>query len=151
MISRTGELIRQYFSVTAEIGRLFPKRRFLPDAHVIEGFCEVIAAESFSLDLLPASSKVHNARTRDKTKLVQIKSAQGEAVVFRSDQIPEHLLVMKLSEQGEPELIYNGPGILAYEKSGKQPSNGQRTVRLSSLRKIAVSAQEQLQPSNQQQ
>lgn len=143
--TRTGELIRQYFSVMAELGRLFPKRSFVPDAHVVEGFCEVLAAEQFALDLLPASSKIHNARTRDKTQMVQIKSTQSETVVFRSDQIPEHLLVMRLSEQGEPELIYNGPGILAYERPGKQPSNGQRSVRLASLRKIPVAAKEQLQ------
>ena len=139
-----GELICQYYSLTTELERLFPKRSFMPDAHVVESFCEVLAAADFDLELLPASSKIHNARTRDKAKMVQIKSTQSESVVFRADQVPDHLLVMRLSDQGIPELIYNGPGILAYEKSGKQPTNGQRNVRLNTLRKIQVPEQDRL-------
>ena len=140
-----GELICRYYSLTAELERLFPKRSFTPASHVIESFCEVLAANDFDLELLPASSKVHNARTRDKAKLVQIKAAQADSVVFRSDQVPDHLLVMRLSDEGVPEWIYNGPGLLAYEKPGRQPANGQRTVRLSTLRKIQVPEQDRLQ------
>lgn len=139
------DLVRQYFSLTAELEKLFPKRSFMPDARVIESFCEVLAAAEFNLELLPASSKIHNARTRDKSKRVQIKATQSEAVVFRSDQAPEHLLVMKVSNDGVSEVFYNGPGALAYEKPGKQPANGQRVVRLNTLRKIEVMPQDQLQ------
>jgi hypothetical protein len=140
-----GQLIRQFYFLTSELDRLFPKRSFTPDGHVVESLCEALAAQFFDLELLPASSKIHNARTPDKTMLVQIKSTQGDTVVLRSDQVPQHLLVMKLSDEGIPELIYNGPGTLAYSTSGKQPSNGQRTVRLNTLRKIQVPSQDQLQ------
>ncbi len=143
---KVAELISQYYRLTTELERLFPKRSFTPASHVIESFCEVLAAKDFDLELLPASSKVHNARTRDKSKMVQVKAVQADSVVFRSDQVPEHLLVMRLSDEGVPELIYNGPGILAYEKPGRQPANGQRTVRLSTLRKIQVPEQERLKP-----
>lgn len=142
---QVGDLVRQYFCLTAELEKLFPKRRFMPDSHVIENFCEILAAKEFNLELLPASSKIHNARTRDKSRMVQIKATQAEAVVFRSDQVPEHLLVMKLSNEGLAEVFYNGPGSLAYEKQGKQPANGQRMVRLNTLRKIQVMPQDQLQ------
>lgn len=141
-----GELICQYFSLTTELERLFPKRSFTPAAHVIDSFCEVLAAKVFDLELLPASSKVHNARTRDKVKMVQIKSTQADSVVFRSDQVPDHLLVMRLSDEGIPEFIYNGPGSMAYEKPGRQPTNGHRTVRLNTLRKIQVPEQDRLKP-----
>lgn len=143
---KVAELISQYYRLTTELERLFPKRSFTPASHVVESFCEVLAAKDFDLELLPASSKVHNARTRDKSKMVQVKAVQADSVVFRSDQVPEHLLVMRLSDEGVPELIYNGPGILAYEKPGRQPANGQRTVRLSTLRKIQVPEQERLKP-----
>ena len=143
---KVAELISQYYRLTTELERLFPKRSFTPASHVIESFCEVLAAKDFALEVLPASSKVHNARTRDKSKMVQVKAVQADSVVFRSDQVPEHLLVMRLSDEGVPELIYNGPGILAYEKPGRQPANGQRTVRLSTLRKIQVPEQERLKP-----
>jgi hypothetical protein len=139
-----GFLVRQLYALTSELGSLYPKRSFTPDGRMSEAFCEVLAAQCFELELLPASSKVHNARTRDKSVLVQIKSAQGETIVWRSDQIPQHLLVLKLSETGVPELIYNGPGLLAYTTTGKQPSSGQRAVRLATLRKIQVPPQEQL-------
>ena len=141
-----AELISQYYCLTSELERLFPKRSFTPASHVVESFCEVLAAKDFDLELLPASSKVHNARTRDKAKMVQIKAAQADSVVFRSDQVPDHLLVMRLSDEGVPELIYNGPGNLAYEKPGRQPANGQRTVRLNTLRKIQVPEQDRLKP-----
>ena len=143
---KVAELISQYYRLTTELERLFPKRSFTPASHVIESFCEVLAAKDFDLELLPASSKVHNARTRDKSNMVQVKAVQADSVVLRSDQVPEHLLVMRLSDEGVPELIYNGPGILAYEKPGRQPANGQRTVRLSTLRKIQVPEQERLKP-----
>ena len=143
-----GHLVRQFYSLTSELDKLFPKRSFIPDGHIVESFCEVLAAQYFDLELLPASSKIHNARTRDNTVLVQIKSAQGESVVLRSDQVPQHLVVMKLSEAGEPEVIYNGPGALAYSTGAKQPSNGQRAVRLNTLRKIQVPPQDQLSCSS---
>ena len=139
-----GHLVRQFYSLTSELDKLFPKRSFILDGHIVESLCEVLAAQRFDLELLPASSKIHNARTRDSAVLVQIKSAQGESVVLRSDQVPQHLVVMKLSEAGEPELIYNGPGALAYSSGAKQPSNGQRAVRLNTLRKIQVQPQDQL-------
>ena len=139
-----GQLIRQFYALTSKLDRLYPKRSFTSDGHVVESFCEVLAAQAFNLELLPASSKVHNARTADHSVMVQIKSAQGDTVVLRNDQAPQHLLVLKLSAAGEPELIYNGPGSIAYSISGKQPSNGQRTVRLTTLRKLQVPPQDQL-------
>lgn len=143
-VQDVGSLVRQFFSLTSELDRLCPKRSFTPDGHVVDSLCEVLAAHYFNLELLPASSKVHNARTPDKTTLVQIKSTQGETVVLRSDQVPQHLIVMKLSDEGVPELIYNGPGAFAYATTGKQPSNGQRTIRLNTLRKIQLPTQDQL-------
>ncbi len=137
-------LIHQFYALTTKLDRLFPKRSFIPDGHVVESFCEVLAAQAFDLELLPASSKIHNARTRDHSVMVQVRAAQGETLVLRNDQVPQHLLVLKLSPQGVPELIFNGPGIVAYSTAGKQPANGQRTVRLNTLRKIPVPPQDRL-------
>ena len=139
-----GSLIRQFYALTTKLDKLFPKRSFIPDGHVVESLCEVLAAQAFDLELLPASSKVHNARTKDRSVMVQIKAAQGETLVLRNDQIPQHLLVLKISALGMPELIFNGPGIVAYSTVGKQPANGQRTVRLNTLRKIPVPPQDRL-------
>ena len=145
-VQSVGEIVQNLFTLTSELERLYPKRSFTPDARAVESLGEVLAAKWFDLELLPASSKIHNARTRDLSRMVQIKTTQGDSLVFRNDQIPQHLLVIKLSVLGMPELIYNGPGPLAYAKSGRQLSNGQRAVRICTLRKIQVSVQEQLPP-----
>lgn len=133
-------IIHHVFELTAKLERMYPKRSFVPDGHVVESLGEVLAAQWFDLELLPASSKVHNARTRDKSKLVQIRTTQGESLVFRGDQHPQHLLVFKLSSDGVPEMIYNGPGSMVYANYG----NGQRAVRLATLRKIQVALADQL-------
>lgn len=135
-----GSIIHEVFALTAELERMYPKRSFVPDGHVVESLGEVLAAQWFDLELLPSSSKIHNARTRDSSRLVQIRTTQGASLVFRGDQEPQHLLVIKLSAEGIPELIYNGPGVAAYSNLG----NAQRAVRISTLRKIQVDAQEQL-------
>ena len=134
------EIIHHVFALTTALERMYPKRSFVPDGHAVESLGEVLAAQWFDLELLPSSSKLHNARTRDKTRLVQIRTTQGESLVFRGDQQPQHLLVIKLSAAGEPEMIFNGPGAAVYTHHG----NGQRAVRLSTLRKIPVALQDQL-------
>lgn len=133
-------IIHHVFALTAKLEKMYPKRSFIPDGHAVESLGEVLAAQWFDLELLPASSKIHNARTRDCSKLVQVKTTQSDSLVFRSEQQPQHLLVIKLSAEGVPEMVFNGPGAAVYAKHG----SGQRAVRLSTLRKIPVDLQDQL-------
>lgn len=140
MIQSADEIIHRLFALTTELEKMFPKRSFVPDGHVVESMGEVLAAQWFDLELLPSSSKIHNARTRDKARLVQIKTTQGDSLVFRGGQEPQHLLVIRLSSAGEPEIIYNGPGAAVYARYG----NGQRAVRINTLRNIPVAPQDQL-------
>ncbi len=64
---------------------------------------------------------------------------------------PEHLIVLRLTPEHELEIVYNGPGMKPWQKTGKLQSNGQRQISLSVLRKINedVSGNHRLQVINQ--
>ena len=94
---------------------------------------EVLAASRYGLELLTASSEIHDAKTPDG-KFVQIKATQVKSVALRSK--PEHLLVLKILPDGISEEIYNGPGKLAWEHCGKMQKNGQRSITLFKLKKL---------------
>ena len=138
-------LVKQLYTTVKALEDMFPGRHFTPDGHLVGSLGECLVADAYGLTLQPASNKGYDA-TSASGREVEIKATQADSVVFRSDQVPDHLLIMRLSDEGVPELIYNGPGILAYEKPGRQPANGQRTVRLSTLRKIPVPEQDRLKP-----
>jgi hypothetical protein len=46
------------------------------------------------------------------------------------------LVVLKVSNPEEAEIIYDGPGEPAWAAAGKLQKNGQRTIRLSKLKRL---------------
>lgn len=109
---------------------MFPGRRFTPDGHLVGSVGEVIAAYMFSLDLSPASTKGHDATTRDGRK-VEVKLTQGRSVALRHE--PEHLIVLHRPKGGPVRVAYNGPGTLAWAAAGARQSNGQCPISLARL------------------
>ena len=136
-------LVRQLYSLVAEIERLFPGRRFTPDGHLFGSIGEVVAAHRYGLLLHAASFASHDATVPDG-RLVQIKATQAKSVALRSE--PEHLIVLYLDSSGESSEIFNGPGSLVWAACGAMQSNGQRTIRVSKLSKLMeqVSVSERL-------
>ena len=132
---RIPSLITQIYEIVAELEDLWPNRRFTPDGHLVGSIGEVLAAHHYGLELLPSSSKVHDAVSKDgrKTK-VQIKATQRNSVALRSK--PEHLLVLLILKGGTIKEMYNGPGELVWENAGKMQTNGQRAITLSRLSKL---------------
>ncbi|WP_425454103.1 DUF6998 domain-containing protein [Kushneria sinocarnis] len=45
----------------------------------------------------------------------------------------EHLLVLSRPKGQSIEVVYNGPGALAWNAAGRKQSNGQRPIRLAKL------------------
>ncbi len=131
-IEQIPGLITQIYKIVAELEDLWPNRRFTPDGHLVGSIGEVLAAYYYGLELLPQSSKVHDAVSKDARKIkVQIKATQINSVALRSK--PDHLLVLRILKDGATKEMYNGPGELVWENAGKMQTNGQRVIALSRL------------------
>jgi hypothetical protein len=69
---------------------------------------------------------------------VQIKMTAGKSVAMYATC--DRLVVLRFVSPEEAEIVYDGPGQLAWEKAGKIGKNGQRVVSLARLRAIAAMA-----------
>jgi len=132
-MERTAELIRELYRITGEL-REIHGRNFTPDGHLVGDIGEAIAAVEYNLELLPPSTPLHDAKTRDG-RLVQVKCTQGNVVALRGDEPPEVLLILRLLDTGGWTEIYHGPGADVWHLAGKKGSNGQRPLSLSKLRR----------------
>ena len=48
----------------------------------------------------------------------------------------ERLVVLKVVSTDEAEIVYDGPGNIAWENAGKMRKNGQRQISLARLQKL---------------
>lgn len=126
-------LVGQLYAIVRELESLFPGRRFTPDGHLVGSIGEVLAAHHYGLDLYRGSQPAHDARTKDGRR-VQIKATQGRGIGLRSE--PEMLIVIKLEPDGSFNEVFNGPGRLAWEATGRQQKNGQSPITVSRLRRL---------------
>ena len=126
-------LIRSLFDATDRLEAVFPGRKFTLDGHLVGSIGEVIAAHMFDLRLNAASTQGHDAVAPDGRR-VEIKFTQGKRVAFR--HCPDHAIVLARPRDGSLEVIYNGPGHMLWDDGRPLPSNGQRPVSLSVLRKL---------------
>ena len=128
-----SDKIKELYKITNELENSYPGRKFTIDGHLVGSIGEVIVAEHYNLDLLPNSTKTHDARTKDG-KMVQIKATQVKGIAISSE--PDYLIVIRLLSDGSWEEIYNGPGRAAWDNAGKMQKNGQRPIALSKLRNL---------------
>ena len=128
-----SDKIKELYKITNELENSYPGRKFTIDGHLVGSIGEVIVAEHYGLDLLPNSTKTHDARTKDG-KMVQIKATQVKGIAISSE--PDYLIVIRLLSDGSWEEIYNGPGRAAWDNAGKMQKNGQRPISLSKLRNL---------------
>ena len=105
-----SDKIKELYKITNELEHCYPGRKFTIDGHLVGSIGEVIVAEHYGLDLLPNSTKTHDARTNDG-KMVQIKATQVKGIAISSE--PDYLIVIRLLSDGSWEEIYNGPGAIA--------------------------------------
>ncbi len=128
---KIASLVRDLYAVVGQLERLHPERKFTPDGHLVGSIGEVLVAEQYGLELLPASTPTHDAEVPGGPK-VQIKATQGSKVGLRGK--PQHLIVVKLEEDGSITEVYNGPGGRPWNQAGKMQSNGQRFIGVAKLR-----------------
>ena len=123
-------LVKELYKIVDELEECFPDRYFTLDGHLVGSIGEVLASYYYNLKLLPPSSETHDAVSQDG-KLIQIKTTQINKVALSSN--PEYLLVIKLLNDGSFDEIYNGPGELVWNRTGKMQKNGQKYILLSTL------------------
>lgn len=121
------------YAAVSELEALYPGRKFTPDGHLVGSIGEVIAAEAFSLTLYPMSHAGHDAS--DVNGPVQVKMTAGTSIAMYDCCV--RLIVLKVVSPEEAEVIYDGPGEPVWMNAGKVQKNGQRTISLSTLRRLA--------------
>ena len=140
------KLLNDLYDVVSRLEAIAPGRKFTPDGHLVGSIGETVAAYAYGLELLPASVKQHDARTRDG-RCVQIKLTQGTSVALSYDC--EHLLVLQLSRSTGFIEVYNGPGAPVWQEIESKAAVGrQRQITLSRLRTFPpIAARDQPYPS----
>ena len=122
---------------------IFAGRKFALDGHLVGSIGEVVAAYIFDLDLNAASTRGHDAQTRDGRN-VEIKLTQGKTVGIRHK--PDHLIALHRPKGGTVSVVYNGPGSIAWSHAGRLQKNGQRPISIArlSILDLEVSGQDRL-------
>ena len=132
-------LVQRLYGIVGELEGRFPGRKFTPDGHLVGSIGEVLAASLFDLELLAASAEGHDAISKSG-KLVQIKATQRNRVALNSE--PAHLVVLVLNRGGAAEVVYNGPGKMAWESCGGKQKNGQSPITVGRLKKLMMQVPE---------
>lgn len=129
-----ADAVRSLFRAVATLEALYPERRFTLDGHLVGSLGEAIAAEVYRLRLLPASAPTHDAMSPAGTP-VQIKLTGGKRIALYSR--PQHLIVLRWEPSGAIEEVYNGPGDRVWEHVGPKQKNGQHSISVHRLRRVA--------------
>jgi hypothetical protein len=124
------------YRAVAELEAAYPRRKFTPDGHLVGSIGEVVAAEALGLRLFPSSHPIHDAY--DENGDVQIKMTASKSIAMYD--LPKRLVVLRIVSPEEAEIVFYGPGDLAWASAGKRQKNGQRVVSLAKLRGLAKAA-----------
>ncbi len=124
------------YRAVAALEAAYPGRKFTPDGHLVGSIGEVVAAENLGLKLYPGSHPIHDAY--DENGDVQIKMTAGSAIGMYGPC--KRLVVLRVVSPEEAEIVFDGPGDLAWKSAGKLQKNGQRVVKLAKLRGLAKAA-----------
>lgn len=111
-------IIQELYGSRNKLQQLFPNSwKFTLDGKLIGDIGEAIACHHFNLEPLKAGSKTHDAKTKDTPiKHVQIKATQRDIVGLGIDKRDfEYLIVIKIEQNGDYSLIYNGPGEIVWQ------------------------------------
>lgn len=134
-------MLRELYSIKKALELQYPERQFSLDGHLIGSVGEVLVSETYGITLYPNSSPVHDGISPDGIE-VQIKATQINKVSISSE--PEHLIVIKILEDGTWEEIFNGSGSVAWSKAGRRQKNGQRQISVSMLRDLMIDVPDRL-------
>lgn len=127
--------VRKIYKAVEELEKMFPKRPFTPDGHMVGSIGETLVADAYDLKLLRPSNEGFDAVTKDGKK-VEIKATQSDRVAFRS--CPEYAIVIKIDKNGRFEVCYNGLGKYIWKtfEGRKMPKTKQFSIGISVLKRL---------------
>ncbi len=128
--------VARIYEAVAELEARYPVRKFTPDGHLVGSIGEVIAAEALGLTLHPASYPGHDAFDAAGDVQIKMTGRTGTGVSLYATCV--RLVVLKVVSPHEAEIVYDGPGEPAWQAASSPGKNGQRVVRLSRLRMLAM-------------
>jgi len=128
--------IRRIFQSCRELTQL-TGRPFSPDGHLVGSLGEVIARDRCNLRLMPPATEGYDA-IDCRNRCVEIKATTRNAVsLSASGTKAQRLVVVQINEDGDAEIVYDGPTAPAREAAGKVQKNGQRRISISTLKRLA--------------
>ncbi len=130
----TRDYIKKIYQIVGELNKLHPHRNFTPDGIMVGSIGEVLAEYHYGLTPLPPGTMAHDCQLGNLK--VQVKTTQRNSIQI--GEPCEHLLALKLHQNGIVEEFYNGPGepVWALVKHKPLPKNGLYQIGLSKLRKM---------------
>jgi Family of unknown function (DUF6998) len=130
---RLLSLVNDIYAICDQLNKMYPDRKFTPDGHLLGSIGDVQAAEVLNLELVPQSTKGHDAISSGKWK-VEIKTASRGSIAFQAAGGNARYLVVMDPRTGKPLWIGSYP--LALGKALTAQKNGQRTLALSALQRL---------------
>ena len=140
-MENTQKLVVGLYEITTKLKLQHPHRSFTPDGILVGSLGEVLAEYHYGLSPLPPGTPKHDCNKNGID--IQVKTTQKAAIQIGDDC--QHLLALKLIQNGTIEEWYNGPGALVWNlvKHKTRPKNGLYSVRLNVLRKLMDSIPEE--------
>jgi hypothetical protein len=102
----TRDYIKKIYEIVGALNKLHPHRNFTPDGIMVGSIGEVLAEYHYALKPLPPGTAAHDCQSG--SLMVQVKTTQRKSIQIGEPS--EHLLALKLNQDGTVEEFYNGPG-----------------------------------------
>ncbi|MDD9814712.1 MAG: hypothetical protein OXU31_01845 [Gammaproteobacteria bacterium] len=128
--------IKQIFQSCQKLTQL-TGRPFSPDGHLVGSFGEVIARDLLNLTLMSPSNDGYDAIDNQERRVEIKATTRGSIALSASGTRARRLVVVHIGDDGDAEIAYDGPAAPAWDAAGKPQKNGQRSVSLSKLKKLA--------------
>lgn len=133
--------IQQLLAISSALKEKYKhhNKSFTLDGKLVGDIGEVLVAEQYGLTLYGDNTPVHDGFvTGDENKKVQIKASFNKYFYFSKDlsNVPQYFIAIQLKEDGTFEEVYNGLGVLIYDKMLRHLSNERKHNYRLSVKKL---------------
>ena len=102
--------IKQLLEITKALKEKYPSKNFTLDGKLVGDIGGVLVSEKYGLELYSENAIIHDGEERVSGRKVQIKSSFKNYSYFPFAHVPEYFLSINISNDGEIEELFNGPG-----------------------------------------